>query len=142
MNFSKSMSLIALMLLFSINAVSQGSTEFVTKRNLGFKESSKVQTVNVDVQHDTKELRLMIKCNVRVGNVTIEIFNPVDIKQGEFSVESLETENDDSIFSMLKEGVSGQISKQIEKPFPGKWKIKFTPENASGVVEIHSFQNM
>ena len=143
MKILKSIPVLVLVLFFSQTLMAQNSTEFTTKRNLGFKESSKVQSVDVKISEDTEALRLKILCNVRKGDVTIVILNPSGEKQGEFSVEGNEgSEDDGSLFSMLKEGVSGQINKDINQPIKGTWVIKFIPKNATGRVEIHSSQYM
>lgn len=141
MTFSKSCLTLILTLFLSIGAFAQ-STEFKTTRNLGFKESSKVQNVAIKIPDNTSALRLSINCAVKKGNVTIEIYDPAGEKQGEFSVESIETEDDGSLFSMLKDGVTGQINKYISKPKMGAWTIKFIPKNANGRVEIQSWQEM
>lgn len=141
MRIFKSISTIAILLMFCQSILAQGSTEFTTKRNLGFKESSKTQTVDLKISDNTEGLRLKIMCNVREGDVTIIIINPAGEKEGEFTVEGNEgTEEDGSLFSMLKEGVSGQINKTIAKPSQGTWVIKFLPKNATGRVEIQSSQ--
>jgi len=141
MNFSKSITVLVLTLFLSVGAFAQ-STEFMTTQNLGFKESSKTKNIKVKVTESTSLLNLNIKCGLREGTVTIEIFDPSGEKQGEFSVESIETEDDGSLFNMLQKGVEGQINKLIDKPKKGIWSIKFTPKNASGGVEIQSVQQM
>ena len=138
MKFSKSITVLVLSLFLSIGTFAQ-STEFLTTRNLGFKESSKVQNVEIKITENTSALRLSIKCGVRKGNVSIQIYDPSGEKQGEFSVESMESDDNDSLFSMLKEGVTGQINKYISKPQKGTWIIKFIPKNANGRVEIQSW---
>ena len=141
MNFSKPIITVMLTMFLCIGAFAQ-STEFTTTRNLSFKESSKIQNVEIKISENTNGLALSIKCGVRKGTVTIEIYNPEGEKQGEFSVESMESDDNESLFSLLKEGVVGQINKRITKPQAGKWIIKFIPNNASGGVEIQSHQSM
>ncbi|WP_299334504.1 hypothetical protein [uncultured Psychroserpens sp.] len=142
MKFPKLVSVVILSLLFSLSAFAQQSTEFSMTRNLGFKESSKVQTVDIKISEGTSALRLDIKCGVRKGDVTIEIYDPEGTKQGEFSVESIETEDDGSLFNMLKKGVEGQINKFIKNPQSGTWTIKFIPKNSTGSVKILSWQGL
>lgn len=139
----KEIHLVATAIALFFSALGWGqSTEFKTTRNLGFSESNKIQTVDIKIAEKTVRLSLEIICSVKEGSVTIEIFNPSGEKQGEFSVESTESEKDESLFSLLKDGVSGQINKRIIEPALGKWTIKFTPENASGRVNIQSIQLM
>lgn len=141
MKFSKSITTVIITLFLCVGAFAQ-STEFKTTRNLGFKESSKVQTVEIKISEKTSTLSIEILCTVKKGIVTIEIYNPSGEKQGEFSVESMESEDDGSLFSILAEGVSGQINKIINDPELGKWTIKFTPKQASGRVQTQSVQIM
>ncbi|MCD2259910.1 hypothetical protein [Psychroserpens luteolus] len=140
MKFSKSITVIIFTLFLSFGALAQ--TEFKTTRNLGFKASSKTQSVNIKLSENTTALQLFINCAVKKGSVSIVIYDPSDEKQGEFSVESIESEDDGSLFSMLKDGVTGQINKYINKPQKGNWKIVFIPINATGRVEIQSSQQM
>lgn len=141
MKFSKAITTVIITLFLCVGAYAQ-TTEFLTTRNLGFKESSKVQNVEIKISDNTEALRLSITCGVKKGNVTIEIYDPANEKQGEFSVESMESDDNDSLFSILKEGVTGQINKHISKPQKGTWIIKFIPKNANGRVEIQSWQDM
>lgn len=141
MTFSKTTSTLILALLISLTSLAQ-STQFKMDRNLGFKETSKEQTVKVKISEKTSTLTLEILCSVKKGAVTVEIFNPAGTKQGEFSVEGVESEKDSSLFSILNDGVSGQIKKIINDPELGDWKIKFIPKNATGRVQFHSNQIM
>ena len=116
------------------------STQFKTTRNLGFKESSKTQEITINIKEKTAGLSLEILCVVREGMVTIEIYDPSGQKQGEFAVESVESEDDGSLFSALADGVSGEIKKSVRDPQLGKWIVKFIPKNATGRVTINSVQ--
>ena len=143
MKILKSILPIALVLFFCLPITAQNKTEFTTKRNLGFKESSKIQQVELKIAKNTEGLRLNILCNVKKGDVSILIFSPSGEEHGEFSVEGAdETEDDGSLFSMLQQGVSGEINKDINQPEKGVWVIKFVPKNATGRVEINSSQFM
>ena len=133
--------LIILPLIFFVcnTSLAQG-TDFKMTRNLGFKESSKMQNVNIKIAEKTSTLTLSINCAVRQGIVTIEIYDPNNEKQGEFTIEAIESEGDGSLFSELNEGVSGNINKLINDPSLGNWSIKFIPKDATGRVNIQSRQ--
>ncbi|WP_111683916.1 hypothetical protein [Winogradskyella tangerina] len=128
-----------LFVVFSSTAFAQ-STDFKITRNLGFKESSKIQSVDIKISEKTSTLKLEIACAVRKGTVTIEIYNPENEKQGEFTIEGMESEGDGSLFSELTEGVTGHINKIINDPSLGNWQIKFIPKDATGRVNIQSRQ--
>ena len=127
-----------MLLLLSGSMLMAQATDFTTTRRLGFNNSTKTQTVEIDTPKNSSSLGLQILCTVKNGAVKIEIFNPSGKKEGEFSVESTENEGSNSLFDLLDEGVSGEINKMIYEPHVGSWKIKFIPENATGKVQIVS----
>ena len=141
MNFSKSLVTVVLLLCIT-NVIYAQSTEFKTMRNLAFSESSKTQAVEINISKGTAQVNLDILCSVNEGNVTIEIYSPSGEKHGEFSVEGLAVDDSGSLYSSVKEGVSGQIMKRIINPEIGKWIIKFIPKKASGDVRIATIQYM
>ncbi|WP_179345702.1 hypothetical protein [Winogradskyella ursingii] len=136
------MSLI-LTLTFSLSTLAQ-STEFKTSRNLGFKDSSKTQEITINIKEKTSNLTFEILCKVKEGNVTVEIYDPSGHKQGEFAVESIESQSDSdgevSLFSAIADGVSGEIKKAVYEPELGKWVVKFIPKKATGRIQIISYQ--
>ena len=129
--------LTTLMLLSGIIVYSQ-STDFTTTRRLGFNNSVNSQSVEIKSPKDTSTLSIQILCSVENGAVTIEIFNPSGKKEGEFTVESTETETSNSLFDLLNEGVSGEINKLVNDPEVGSWIVKFNPDKATGKVQIVS----
>lgn len=141
MKFSKSIYVTVLTLVLSFSSFAQ-STEFTTTRNLVFNQSSKTKSVDVKIPKAIEALSIEIRCGIKKGNVTIQIFDPSGVKQGEFSVENTEeSEEEQSLLSMMRENVVGEINKYIKKPVSGTWVIKFLPENATGHVEMRSSQH-
>lgn len=135
-SFQANLSILILFLLYSVSTLAQERTSFNIHRNIDLKNES--QTKEVKIEMNEKECRFNLRINsmVRGGEVTIEIYNPKGKKQGNFSV-GCEIQSDHS-----QETVNGQISKLIENPELGDWKIKIIPKNAVGKVAIDFSQDL
>lgn len=126
----------SLFVFLTIFASAQERTSFNIHRNIDLKNES--QTKEVKIEMNEKECRFNLRINslVRGGEVTIEIYNPNGKKQGNFSV-GCEIQSDHA-----QETVNGLITKLIDNPELGDWKIKIIPENAVGKVSIEFSQDV
>ncbi|MDX8338169.1 hypothetical protein SLH46_03170 [Draconibacterium sp. IB214405] len=127
---------LSLFLFLTNFASAQETTIFGIHRNIELKNES--QTKEVKIEMNEKECRFNLRINsvVRGGEVTIEIYNPNGKKQGNFSV-GCEIQSDHA-----QETVNGQISKFIDNPELGDWKILIIPKNAEGKVTIEFTQDV
>lgn len=130
--------------MFLLTNLSFGQgTELDLKRSISLSGDSETEEIEIKVE-ETVLLNINIKSNVKVGGLTIEIYDPNGEKQGNFSVGSQLNLNKSSMESKDKksknEEVSGQIEKKIKEPVNGNWIIKIIPNKAEGTVLIRSKQ--
>lgn len=128
--------LLCLFLFHSFLASAEDKTRVMLQRNIELKDDSQTKEVKIAINEKECEIDLRISSKVQEGKVTIEIYSPNGKKQGNFSV-GCEIQSDAS-----EETVNGEISKQIENPELGDWKIKIIPKKAVGKVTINYYQKV
>ncbi|MCP4761503.1 MAG: hypothetical protein GY870_06960 [archaeon] len=100
-------------------------------RTIRLEKDSKTEEVFIEIKEKTKGFQLMINSSVSNGQLTIELYDPNEIKQGNFTIGTqLESEK--------KEQVNGNIRKSIIEPQFGKWKVKIIPKDVTGNVKINT----
>jgi hypothetical protein len=106
---------------------------------------SKVQEIILQVKDSVNSLMIVVNSNIQAGDVTIEIYDPNGEKHGYFSIgcESNTTitikninSTGKSVYSTNPSRASGNISRNINNPVKGEWKVKIIPQNATGDVNI------
>ncbi|MFV0266043.1 MAG: hypothetical protein ACK5HT_02800 [Draconibacterium sp.] len=125
--------LTSLILIASISFAqtkSNTETDFTVQRDIKFKNSSDVKEVIIEVKSDDSMLQLMISSIVESGELSVEIYDPTNKKQGNFSIGTQLNSTE------LNEKVRGQIQKKFTTPKEGTWKVKFIAKNASGNISI------
>jgi len=127
---------------FSLTAYGQGQdikkpytatseTKMDLSRNIRLVNDSKPEEISINIQQKTKWLNLSINSTVSSGKLTIELYDPNNVKQGNFTVET-------QLNSIAKETVSGNFQKSLLNPQVGNWKVKIIPTEASGMIKIQS----
>ena len=81
----------------------------------------------------TEFLHIEVTCIVEFGSLTMEIYNPNNTKQGQFSVEGQVKKN---VSGNIEEMVSGNLVKNLENPTQGTWIIKLIPKNVTGTMNV------
>ena len=134
---------LTMIILFTNLSFGQG-TVLNLKRSISLSGDSKTEEIEIKVEDETLNLNISIKSTVKVGGLTIEIYDPNGVKRGNFSVGSQLNLNRRS--SGLKDSksknevVNGQIEKKVKEPIVGNWIIKIIPNKAKGSVSILSKQ--
>jgi hypothetical protein len=103
-------------------------------------KDTKVKDITLEVNEKTTIFSLNVACKVKLGNLTIELYDPKGDKQGEFSIESqmdqkLPLNGDDKY---EREIIEGNIQKEITNPIKGKWIIRLIPLKTYANVNIQS----
>lgn len=101
------------------------------ERTILLEKDSQTEEVIFEIDQKTQRLELLIRSSVSNGKVTIELYDPKETKQGNFTVSTL-------LNSEKQEIVDGRISKLLVEPQAGKWKVKIIPVNATGRIKIHT----
>lgn len=123
-------------LLFTSFTFSQEQTMFNIQRTIELKHESQIKEVKFEMNEKDCRFDLRISSVVQKGEVTVEIYDPNGKKQGNFSV-GCQVGSEDSL-----EIVNGMITKRIDNPILGDWKVKISPNNANGKVTILFEQNI
>ena len=119
-------------------------TTFSLSRNFTLTRESKKIEVLLPVTGSIVNFQIKISSSIFFGELTIEVYDPMGEKQGNYSIDrksSVQQSNNEKASNTdLKEIVTGQISKSIENPINGNWKVIIIPKNATGHLEINSEQ--
>lgn len=124
--------------------IQQQDTRFSLSRKIMLKPNdSKSKDITLNINKKTEKFFLNISCEVKVGSLTVKIYDPNGDKQGEFSVESqMKDEKYESgiisIDNINREIVEGNISKEIKNPVKGNWIIKLIPKKTHARISINS----
>lgn len=108
----------------------QERTSLNIQRTIELKNESQIKEVKIEVNEKECRFNLKITSLVHGGEVKVEIYDPNGKKQGNFSV-GCEIQSENS-----KETVNGMITKLIENPDLGNWKVKIIPKKAIGKLSI------
>lgn len=111
-------------------------TSFNIHRTIELTKATRSQDIKIEVNEKECRFNLRINSKVMDGKVKVEIYDPKGKKQGNFSV-GCQMDSDNS-----KEMVNGMITKAIEKPELGDWKVKIIPTKAVGKVTIQFSQDI
>lgn len=114
---------------------SQGSrTKVDMERRIELEHDSKTEEVFIEIKEKDQQLLLLISSSVRDGKLTIELYDPNNIKQGNYTIET-------QLKSKKGEQVNGNIRKSISEPQTGKWRVKIIPKDVTGDVKIITVLN-
>jgi hypothetical protein len=101
------------------------------QRTILLVKDSKPEDVIIDIKQKTQRFEIFITSSVTSGKITIEFYDPNDIKQGNFTVGT-------QLNSEKKEMVNGNIRKSLNEPQAGSWKVKIIPSEATGNISIRT----
>ena len=124
-------------LIFSFTAFGQivtsksSETRVDLQRTIRLEKDSMPEEVIIYIKQKTQRFELLINSSVTIGKLTIEVYDPNDTKQGNFTVGT-------QLNSEKKEMVNGNIRKLLNEPQTGNWKVKIIPSNATGNVKIQT----
>ena len=129
----KLLSIFTVLFFLSMPLIAQECSGISLNRNIQLNKSSDIEEIKIDVAKNTNHMNIGVNSTIRSGSLTVELFDPKGNKQGNFSVESQISSNDQK-----KECVSGQMQKTIKNPMSGHWIVKLKPKKAQGEVSICS----
>lgn len=155
MKLFKPLTLLLVIFLNAQTLFSQG-TSFELRREITINsEDSEIKEIPLNVKLLTSSLDIRISSEIYKGDLTIEIYNSMNVKKGEFSIQSIIPDGKTkAVFSADKkemiltkdesssEVVSGEIKKIVNNPMVGKWYIKITPKKVSGKINIYTRFNL
>lgn len=123
------------------------NTRFKLSRSISLHEDSKKENIFIKVEEQTMLLELQIVSKLRLGELTIEIYNPAGERQGNYSVGSQTSGNGikksmNGIEKYIEEYVHGEINKHLIGPLVGEWRVTILPKKAKGDVIINTVQFM
>ena len=128
--FLKTTFLSTFLLFTAVVCHAQDSQVFI-QRSIEFNGGTEKEEVIIYVEEGSGVLQVHINATINMGKLSVEIFDSKGVSKGKFSIGSQIVNSD-----KVSETVRGTISKTIENPDKGEWKIKLTPENAKANVRI------
>lgn len=137
--FTKSVVLFILLFTLTLSSYSQSSSNFELHREISMTEpDSEIRNIHLSIQKNSSKIHLEIFSEIKFGNLTIKILDPKKEIVGEFSIESIHTNEGNKSNNNVKEIVSGKIQKIFNNPITGKWLIEITSDGVVGDVKLHS----
>lgn len=117
-------------------------TEFSLSKTINLNGESDQIEVTIPISDNKVALSILIASIVWAGELTIEVYDPTGEKLGNYSVGSQNSIKTNKTGSdpTKKETVTGQITKTVEFPITGNWKVLIIPKNAKGTLDIKSNQ--
>ncbi|KXK22380.1 MAG: hypothetical protein UZ12_BCD005003259 [Bacteroidetes bacterium OLB12] len=95
------------------------------ERNFRLDKDSKTEEITLEIPQDSPKFELKVGSSVSSGKLTIEIYDPKGVKQGNYTV---------GLQANSEKETTGRITKYFKQPHSGVWKIKLIPEQATGSV--------
>lgn len=146
-NLFQALSVTLLILCLSGNSISGQTkkqsgqidrTEFSLHKTIIFDGENEKIEISIQVTERNNVLKLLISSTVITGELTIQVFDPTGEEQGKYSVgsqNSIKTTEKTSNPTQ-NEKATGRISKSVESPIIGDWKIIVIPKNVKGILNI------
>jgi len=98
-------------------------------RSMRLDNDSKSFVVKINIKDNVQRFEFMINSSVHIGKLTIEVYDPKEIKRGNFAVGT-------QLNSEIEESATGNIRKSLFEPQSGEWKVKIIPVSATGTIHI------
>ncbi len=138
------LSITFLISFFNINFLfGQDETKLNIQKLIKLNNESEVKEVLIAVQDSVKTLMILVSSNIQAGDVTIEIYDPLGEKHGSFSIGCQPVMFNKSAYPKGKstyitnaDRAYGNLSRSTINPVKGEWKLKITPKNATGSVNL------
>lgn len=99
-----------------------------SQRNIRLEKDSKSKEIIITIKKKALEFNIMINSSISSGKLSIEIYDPNNEKQGNYTVGT----------QINNEMVKGRIQKSLNLVDPGDWKIKIIPSEATGEILIET----
>ncbi|MBN1926523.1 MAG: gliding motility-associated C-terminal domain-containing protein [Prolixibacteraceae bacterium] len=114
-----------------VSSYKNQETKVDLQRNIRLENDSKPEEIIINIEKGARGFELMISSQVKIGKLTIEVFDPNGIKEGTFSVGT-------QLNSEKQEIANGNIRKSFTEPLSGNWKVKIIPTKATGNIRIQT----
>ncbi|MFW5658283.1 MAG: hypothetical protein ACOCYF_02440 [Bacteroidota bacterium] len=111
------------------NSAKNSETKVSLQRSIRLEKDSKPEEIIININQNTLQIDLYISSSISEGRLLIELHDPNDTKQGNFTLET-------QLNSEKKEEVTGIFQKSLKEPLPGNWKVKIIPAETSGNIHI------
>jgi hypothetical protein len=117
-------------------------TDFSLTKSIALSGQSDQIEVIVPIIDRKISLTIKISSMVVGGELTIEVYDPTGEKFGNYSIGGQNSIKANYGKSDLVKGESvlGQITKTVEFPITGNWKVLIIPKNAKGSLDITATQ--
>ena len=92
---------------------------------------SKPEEVILPISDDVKRFAVSIHSSVDAGDLTIKLYDPKGGNQGNFSAGT-------QLSGPKSERVNGAVTKSVDHPQSGDWKVQISPTEATGTVVIET----
>ena len=113
----------------NVDSIQDSRSSLDVVRDISIREDSKPGEIFINIDKTTAEFDMHISSQVSKGELTIEVYDSLGKKQGNFTIE---TQYD----SMDRESVSGAFKKSWKNIPAGQWKLKIIPSVANAEIHI------
>ncbi len=138
---------ILLFVVIGTSVYSQGQTDFRFQNQVKYNEASKPSDMKIEVTSDKCQFEINVNCNLKKGDLKIEIYDEKGKKQASFStggeVDKKNTTGENEISQSYRESktitetqkaVSGRLVRDIASI--GIWTVRIIPSNATGEFNL------
>ena len=107
------------------------TTKVDLSRKIKMERDSKPEEVILPIGNDVKRFGLFIHSSVDAGDLKIELYDPKGNSQGSLV-------GGTQLTGPKSERVNSSISKSVDHPQSGDWKIRISPVQVTGTVVIET----
>ena len=104
-------------------------TQSTTNSLLVLEHDSEEEEFLLDIPDGAKHIQILVDGLVNSGKLVVEIYDPRNKKQGNFSLGTTKQSKSAQ--------AQGNLSKSVKDPLPGQWKIRIIPEKVTGQININ-----
>ena len=104
-------------------------TQTTTNSLLVLEHDSEEKEFLLDIPDGAKHIQILVDGLVTSGKLVVEIYDPRNKKQGNFSLGTSKQSKSAQ--------AQGNLSKSVKDPLPGQWKIRIIPEKVTGQININ-----
>lgn len=119
-------------------------TTFNLLRKVSLNRESEKMDILIPILGSISTFSIKISSEISEGELIIEIYDPTGEKQGNYFIDTQNSLKPNKIEKTtnpdVKESVIGHISKLIDYPINGNWKVSIIPKYTVGHFEIESNQ--
>jgi len=131
----KSFGTLLILLTLTGGSFAQDYLKMEGSKIFSFKHESSASTALVNVTSDYNYLKIHVEGFVQTGEILCEIIDPTGEVKRTFNLicDDEVIKGQDTGYSSV---VKGEMEKAFRNPASGKWKVRVTPKNAQGQIEI------